>query len=111
VPAACDHESCICVFAIQVKSALPIEGMTMTSSTDDITPGMIDGFLGAAHTAALCQLVGMLIEKGVLNQGDVIAKYEALSKQLMSQPGARYSVPVIDMIRDYAAADQNRKPS
>ena len=78
---------------------------------DNPTPAMIDAFMASAHTAAICEIAGMLIESGVLNQGFVVARFERLSNSLMKKPGGKYSAPVVDIIRNYAAGEQERVPS
>lgn len=81
----------------------------MAESTETIpTSQMIDKFMGAAHTALLCDILGALIEKDVLNQGYVVARLERLSKELGAQAGARYAVPIVDIVRDYVAGEQRR---
>ena len=58
---------------------------------DTPTPAMVDAFMASAHTAAICEIVGMLIRSGVLNQGFVVARFEGLSKSLMEKPGGKYA--------------------
>jgi hypothetical protein len=84
----------------------------MSGTTDTIpTTNMIDHYIGGAHVAIICELIGTLIRNGVLNQGDVVARLELLSLDLMKRPGAAYAVPVVDIVRDYAAGDRERVPS
>ena len=72
---------------------------------------MIDNYIQGAHVAIMCEIVAALIEAGVLRQGDVISRFEKLAKTLADRPGAQYSVPVVDIVRDFVANEQNRKPS
>jgi hypothetical protein len=81
----------------------------MTDTTSDIlTHRVITSSLGAAHTALICEIVGMLIEKGVLNQGEVISRLERLSKDMMTRRTAAIAVPVVDIVRDYVAGEFDR---
>ena len=65
----------------------------------------------AAHLAVICEILGALMEKGVLNQGDMINRLEALSKVLMTAPGAEHAVPVVDIFRNYVAQEPKPVPS
>jgi hypothetical protein len=65
----------------------------MSDATPSVfTPEQINSTLGAAHTALICETIGMLIETGVLNQGYVVSRLEQLSKKMMTLPGAQYGV-------------------
>jgi hypothetical protein len=83
----------------------------MNSAPPIFTPEQINSSLGATHTALICETIGMLIETGVLNQGYVVSRLEKLSKKMMTLPGAQYGVPVVDIVRDYAAGEQDRPAS
>jgi len=72
---------------------------------------MLGPRLHAAHSTALCVLIEMLITKGVLGQGEVIARYEALSQQFMTVEGGMEMVALADQITDFAAGRSGRKPS
>jgi hypothetical protein len=72
---------------------------------------MLGPRLHAAHSTALCVLIEMLITKGVLGQGEVIARYEALSQQFMTVEGGTEMVALADQITDFAAGRAGRKPS
>ena len=72
---------------------------------------MIEGQMSAAHLAVLCEVIGALIENNVLNQSDMIARLERLSSSLMTKQGAEYAAPIVDIVRDYVAGEQDRKPS
>jgi hypothetical protein len=77
----------------------------------DVETVMVHARQVAAQSAALCELIGMLIEKGVLNQGDVMARYERLSQEMMKQKSPE-GVHLADLIRDHAAGDPDGpKPS
>jgi hypothetical protein len=65
----------------------------------------------AAQSTALCVLISLLISKGALDQGEVIARYEALSKEFMTMKGGAYMVALADQIADFAAGRSHRKPS
>jgi hypothetical protein len=78
--------------------------------TDDIEALMVRARLFGANAMIVCELVRLLIEKGVLNQGDVIAAYEKLSRKMMEQ-GQKEAMQLADIVRDLAAGEQERKPS
>ncbi len=83
----------------------------MSNATPPIfTPEQINGAMGAAHMALICEIIGMLIETGVLNQGYVVARLEKLSKSLIEKklPGAQYAVPIVDIARDHAAGEERQ---
>jgi hypothetical protein len=65
----------------------------------------------AAQSTALCVLIELLIKKGVLGQGEVTARYEALSKEFMTIENGAQMVKLADEIADYAAGRSGRKPS
>jgi hypothetical protein len=56
-------------------------------------------------------LLQMLVEKGVLHQGEVIAKLENLSRELMAQSLSTGAMGFIDVVRDMVAGEARRKPS
>jgi hypothetical protein len=67
--------------------------------------------------AVMVALVGdiykLLIEKGIISQGDVIARLEKLSRELMGQTGGDVglAVSLVDTVRDLIANELERKPS
>jgi hypothetical protein len=83
----------------------------MTDDSRDVEAVMASARVFGAQTVVFLELLGMLIEKGVLNQGDVIARYERLSAKLMSDPLGQEGVQLADIVRNFAAAEQGRKPS
>jgi hypothetical protein len=80
--------------------------------TPIFTSEQISSCIGAAHFALICEIIGMLIETGVLNQDYVVRRLENLSKSLLEKkfPGSQYAIPVVDMARDHAAG-KDRQPS
>lgn len=82
----------------------------MTDAPDDIEAIMVRARMFGAQTAIFCELVRLLIERGILNQGDVIARYEALSAELMRQ-GSKEGTQLADIVRDLAAGEPERKRS
>jgi hypothetical protein len=79
-----------------------------SATTFDITSKLIDVRIGAAHLAVTCEILKVLIQKGVLSQGDMVVRFEELSKDLMKRPGAEHSVPIVDIVRDFVAGEQER---
>jgi hypothetical protein len=67
--------------------------------------------LYGAHQVALCALVDLLIKKGALEQGDVIAHFEKLSKEFMAIKDGMAVVVLADAIADCAAGRSARQPS
>jgi hypothetical protein len=67
--------------------------------------------------AVMVALVGdiykLLIEKGVISQGDAIARLEKLSKELMAGTSGDVglAVSLVDIVRDGIANELGRKPS
>src|SRR5271155_570377 len=64
---------------------------------------LIDIRIGAAHLAVTCEILEALIQKGVLSRGDMVARFEELSKDLMNRQGAEHTVPIVDIVRDFVA--------
>jgi len=84
----------------------------MSVTTDQLlSSSAIHTHMGAAHIAVLCELIGALIERGALNQGDMVSRLEALSADLMTRQGAEHAVPIVDIVRNYVAQEQGRAPS
>jgi hypothetical protein len=84
----------------------------MSESTYEIfSAAAIDGHMGAAQLAVTCEILKALINNGTLNQGDMVARFEALSKDLMTKQGAQHAVPIVDIFRDFVAGEQRRAPS
>jgi hypothetical protein len=65
----------------------------------------------AARDIVLGELIVLLIDKGLLRQGDVIARFEALSKRFMDDPHGHHVVQLADLIRNIAAGETERTPS
>jgi hypothetical protein len=84
---------------------------SMAGGEHDIEAAMVLARRHGATVAVFCELIGLLIEKGVLNQGDVIARYERFSNKMMGVDGGREAVQFADAVRDYAANEQNCAPS
>jgi hypothetical protein len=72
---------------------------------------LIDVHIGAAQLAITCEILKALIQKGVLSQGEMVARLEELSKDLMTRQGAEHAVPVVDIVRNFVAGEQKRAPS
>jgi hypothetical protein len=67
--------------------------------------------LDAAPFTVLGEVLALLVEKNVLNEGDVIARLESTMMQIGKQPGAAYAVAMIQALRDRVANELDRKPS
>ena len=68
----------------------------------------------AAQTLIVMTLFGLLIDKGVLHQGEVISALEQLSIDLMKKTestGIGTAVQHVDAVRDFFAQEDWRKPS
>ena len=78
--------------------------------SDDPEAIMVRARLLGAQTVVFCDLIGLLIEKGVLDQGDVIARFEALSRDFLLK-GSKEGTQLADIVRDYAAGESERSPS
>jgi hypothetical protein len=84
----------------------------MSVTTDQLlSSAAIGTHTGAAHVAIICELISALIERGSLNQGDMINRLENLSADLMTRQGAEHAVPVVDIVRNYVAQEQRLAPS
>jgi hypothetical protein len=84
----------------------------MSVTTDQLlSSAAISTHMGAAHVAIMCEVIGALIEKGTLNQGDMISRLEKLSADLMTRQGAEHAVPIVDIVRNYVAKELRRAPS
>ena len=81
----------------------------MSVDTDAIAA--IDRHVGAAQLAIICELIKALVNNGVLSQGDLIARFDDLSMDLMKRQGAEHAVPVVDIVRNFVAGEQKRVPS
>lgn len=59
------------------------------------------------------EVLKMLIEKDLLNQGTVINRLEGVMQQFMSDEpaAANYAVGLIQIVRDIVAGELDRKPS
>ena len=68
---------------------------------------------GGVIVALVADLYKLLVEKGVLTQGDAIARVEKLSHEIMIAGGETrgLAVALIDIVRDTLANDLDRKPS
>ena len=64
----------------------------------------------AAETMLITALFEMLIEKGHLHQGEVIARLEKLSAEAMALPNNGRTIGYIDIVRDQIAGEGTRKP-
>lgn len=53
----------------------------------------------------------MLVDKGVLHQGQIIAKLDQLSRELMAQSLSAGATEFIDVVRDMVVGDPQRRPS
>jgi hypothetical protein len=98
-----------CPFAIDVKSCSAIEDIPMSINTDAIVA--IDRHIGAAQLAIICELIKALVNNGVLSQCDLIIRFENLAKDLMNRQGAEHAVPIVDIVRNLVAGEQDRLPS
>jgi hypothetical protein len=81
----------------------------MSVDTDAIAA--IDRHTGAAQLAIICELIKALVNNGVLSQGDLIARFDDLSKDLMKRQGAEHAVPIVDIVRNFVAGEQKPVPS
>jgi hypothetical protein len=72
---------------------------------------MVYAHESAAQNTALCVLIGMLITNGVLDQAEVVARYEALSNEFMTIENGEQMVALAHQIADFAAGRSDRKPS
>jgi hypothetical protein len=57
----------------------------------------------SAQLIMLCELIGLLIDKGAVTQGDVIARYERSSEELMKEPGGERAIQLADFIQNHVA--------
>jgi hypothetical protein len=64
---------------------------------------------GAAQLAVVCELFKALIQNGVLNQADMVARLDALSADLMSRKGAEHAVPIVDIFRNFVAGKEGQR--
>jgi hypothetical protein len=65
----------------------------------------------AAETMLITALFEMLIEKGHLHQGEVIARLDKVSAEAMALPNSTQAIGYIDIVRDHIAGEGRRKPS
>jgi UDP-2,3-diacylglucosamine pyrophosphatase LpxH len=65
----------------------------------------------AAETMLIGTIFEMLIEKGVLHQGETIARLEKVSKEMMAWPNSIKAVCYVDLVRDHIAGEKKGKPS
>jgi hypothetical protein len=63
------------------------------------------------RTPRFCVLIGLLIANGVLDQAEVVARYEALSNEFMTIENGEQMVALAHQIADFAAGRSDRKPS
>jgi len=82
----------------------------MSEPESDVDGILVRARLMGAQTAVFCELLRLLIEKGVLNQGDVIARYERLSQEMMRM-GSKEGTQLADIVRDAAAGEPERQRS
>jgi hypothetical protein len=69
---------------------------------------------GGAMVVLISDIYKLLVEKGLITQGDAAARLERLSNEVMasgSEPSRGLSVALIDVVRDTIANEQGRKPS
>ena len=73
---------------------------------------------GPAYGGAMVALIGdmykLLVEKGILTQGDAIGRLEKVSNEVMASDAGTsrgLAVALIDIVRDTIANELNRKPS
>ncbi len=65
----------------------------------------------AAVVTALCRLVSLLVDKGAIREGDVVATFRQMSVELMDKPGGAHGVHLADMLCDAAEGKPERAPS
>jgi hypothetical protein len=65
----------------------------------------------AAVTMLITTLFEMLIEKGHLHQGEVMARLEKSAAEAMVLPNSSRTIGYIDIVRDHIAGEVVRKPS
>jgi hypothetical protein len=80
-----------------------------TEATTDETKVRVRRY--AAQNTALCLLIELLIDKGALDEDEVIARFELLSRQFRTIKGGTEMVELADTIVDYVAGRSDRKPS
>jgi hypothetical protein len=73
---------------------------------------------GPAYAGAMVALIDdvykVLVEKGILTQGDAIARLEKVSNEVMASntgSSSGLAVALIDIVRDTIANELDRKPS
>jgi RecJ-like exonuclease len=67
----------------------------------------------AVMVALVSDIYKLLIEKGIISQGDAIARLDKLSKELMSATSGDVglAVALVDIVRNGIANELGRKPS
>lgn len=78
---------------------------------DDIETLRIQHQRDGATALVIGTVLQMLVDKGVLHQGQIIAKLDQLSRELMAQSLSAGATEFIDVVRDMVAGDPQRRPS
>jgi hypothetical protein len=78
---------------------------------DDIETLRLQHQRDGATALVIGTVLQMLVEKGILHQGEVIAKLDQLSRELMAQSLSAGATEFIDVVRDMVAGEPQRRPS
>lgn len=84
---------------------MPVDTDAILSAT------AIDRHIGAAQLAVICEVLKALINKGILDQAEMVGRFEDLSQDLMRRQGAEHAVPIVDIVRNFVAGEPDRIPS
>ncbi|MGA2895157.1 MAG: hypothetical protein ABSE22_20015 [Xanthobacteraceae bacterium] len=69
---------------------------------------------GGVSVLLIGEVLKILVEKGVLTEGEAMARLERLSAECMAAPtgaSAGEAVSIIQIVRDMVAGEAHRKPS